>query len=123
VMFKTALGSKFSGQIQPLLYWTTTNAINGASNVVLEVAMAPYATNNLLSDIIYQTSLTTRFWSSNSLQIAALPVITVTNYAPLALYRVRVGRLGTNAADAALGNVRLLMCDLQYTTTNKIGRH
>ena len=76
------------------------------------------ASNNLISANTYQTNGAFRFWSSNSVQIAKLPQITITGQTYDTLLAFRVSRLGTNAADVAVGDARLLGTRISFTRTN-----
>lgn len=114
-------GLAFAGNISANLYWTTTNALNGASNVVWDLGVCAIGSNNLFSTFTYITNDIFRFWSSNSLQIAKLPLINVTNLNNDTFLQLRISRLGTNASDAAIGDARLIGARIAYTATNWFG--
>jgi hypothetical protein len=122
VQFSTAMGPAFAGPLVIHLHAVSTNtAMTGNSNVVVEVAVAARATNDLLSSYTYTTNVVGRLYSSNSLQIITLPQITVTGHNPRNLLDFRVGRLGTNTSDVVVGDLRLLGAEVSAVFTNFMG--
>lgn len=122
VTFTFQPGYGFAGDVVASLYWSTTNAINGASNVVWDAGVSLLSSNGLFTANTYQTNGTFRFWSSNSVQVAKLPQITIASgVTPDTLLSFRLSRLGTNTADAALGDAQLLGARISFTRTNLIG--
>lgn len=121
VLFDFRPGLGFAGQFQANLSWMTTNALNGASNVVWGIKVMPLRTNDGYGSFTYETNVTVRFWSSNTLQSAYLPIVTVTNYNPDATFKFMLYRAGTNTADTAAGAARLQACQLRFVSTNWIG--
>ena len=121
VSFTWQPGADFAGDIVTSVYWLTTNSLNGASNVVWDAGVSLLASNNLITANTYQTNGAFRFWSSNSVQIAKLPKITITGQTYDTLLAFRVSRIGTNAADVAVGDARLLGTRISFTRTNWLG--
>jgi len=121
VTFNWQPGAGFTGEVAPSFYWLTTNALNGASNVVWDVGVSCLNSNGLLTANVYQTNGAFRFWSSNSVQVAKLPVVTATGQTPDSLLTFRISRLGTNTSDAAVGDARLIGARIAFTRTNWIG--
>jgi hypothetical protein len=111
----------FAGDVLADIHWMTTNTLNGASNVVWQIAVSQMVSNNLFGTFSYFTNSTVRFWSSNSLQIARLPLISVTNLSPAELLTLRISRMGTDAGDTAAGDTRLLGARISFTHTNYLG--
>ncbi len=68
--------------------------------------MSLLASNSLITANTYQTNGAFRFWSSNSVQVAKLPQITITGQTYDTLLSFRVSRLGTNTSDAAVGDAQ-----------------
>lgn len=122
VIFSMAMGRGFSGIVSMNLQWFTTNTLNGASNVLWEVASTPLRSNDVIgAAFTWKTNLTDRFWSSNTLQVTTMPTLTMTNYAPRNRFEFRVSRLGTNTTDEAVGDVRLLGVEMSVVQTNYQG--
>jgi hypothetical protein len=122
VTFTFQPGYGFAGDITTTLYWVTTNSLIGATNVVWDAGVSLLSSNELFTANVYQTNGTYRFWSSNTVQVAKLPQITIASgVTPDTLLAFRFSRLGTNTADAALGDAMLLGARVAFTTTNSIG--
>ena len=114
-------GGGFAGEVKASIYWLSTNALNGASNVVWQLAVSSLSSDSIPGTFTWSTNLTDRFYSSNSVQVSQMPLISVPAAGPNPLLNIRVSRIGGDGADTAAGDAKFIGVRVFTKSTNWLG--
>lgn len=114
-------GNGWAGGVSLSAYYISTNTLNGASNVLWQAAVSKLEANTVPGTFTWSTNILHRFLSSNSVQIAKFPLMSVPAGTADTLLNIRISRLGGDGTDTAAGDAKLTGVRLFTTYTNWIG--
>lgn len=114
-------GKGYAGDVTICAYYITTNALNGASNILWQAAVGKLEAETLPGTLTWTTNILHHFLSSNSLQVAKFPLMSVPAGTADTLLNVRISRVGGDGTDTTAGDAKLTGVRLFTTHTNWLG--